>query len=554
MANNTELFECPICLQLLEDPVTTGCGHSYCKKCINTFWDVNNNRRRRYSCPQCRETFNRRPVLKKSALLANLLEEHKRKTSQSAAADTDVAPGDVSCDMCTGRKRKACKFCRVCLVSYCETHLQPHFDVPPLKRHSLIPASAGIKESICGRHDKLLEIYCHTDQQFICLTCAMDEHKGHDTVEVAAEKCEMQRKVEKSKQEIADRVLNTERKMEELRDAANSIRDAAWEACDNFERHISLFVRSAEEKCSEMREKVGEAEKAGVDWTYSHLGQLQREVFELKRREDKLNQLSLTEDPIHFLKGFQALGDLSAFPHSHERVDTLTEFVSAQKERLKNICHKEKNELLICLEQNKLIRLPKIPTMPEEIRSRRQLLTKCKNCKVEVDPHTVAACLCLSNNNREISWSDSGRSHPDHPHRFTFYHQALCKTGLKGSQYWEVEWDGGIIDVAVSYKGIKRKGSGKDCCFGHNTLSWKLTCSPSGCTFWHNNLHKGQIPPARSCRVGVHLDYSAGRLGFYNVSGSGGLTLLHQTQATFSEPVYPGFCVDLGATLKICNI
>ncbi|XP_023271188.1 tripartite motif-containing protein 47-like [Seriola lalandi dorsalis] len=562
MAYNQELFDCSICLQLLEDPVTTACGHSYCITCINSFWDRNNNSGETYSCPQCRETFYPRPVLKRNTLLSNLLEENRKTTGPSAAiaaaaaddGDSCFTPGDVQCDACTGRKRKAFKFCRVCLASYCETHLQPHFEVPPLKRHSLIPASARIKESICGRHNKLLEIYCRTDQQFTCMMCVMDEHKDHDTVAVAAEKCAMERQLERTRQEITDRVLSAKLKMAELRHAADSIRDAAWEACDDFERlcveHIRLYVRSVERKRSEMREKVGGAEKAGVDWTNSCLGQLQREVSELRRREDKLNQLSLTEDPIQFLQGFKALGNLTASPHSHERLDTLTEFVTAQKDTLKNMCNKEKNRLLYS-EEHLLL---KIPRLQEEIKSRTEVLTKYKNSEVEVDPDTVAAFLSLSKCNREISWSDRDQAHPDHHERFTYYHQALCKKGLQGNHYWEVEWDGGIVEVAVSYKGIKRKGSGQDCCFGHNHLSWKLTCSPSGCTFWHDNLHKGQIPPARSRRVGVHLDYEAGMLDFFSVHNSDRLMLLHRSQTTFTEPLYPGFSVDLGATLKICNI
>lgn len=93
-----------------------------------------------------------------------------------------------------------------------------------------------------------------------------------------------------------------------------SYKDAAWEACDDFERlcaeHIRLYVRSLERKCYEMREKVGEAEKAGVDWTNSRLGQLQREVLELRQREGELDQLSLTEDPIQF---FKVVSSLSVF-------------------------------------------------------------------------------------------------------------------------------------------------------------------------------------------------------------------------------------------------
>lgn len=173
--------------------MTTFCGHSYCMKCINTFWDKTDSGDDAFSCPQCRETFYPRPVLKRNTLLVDLFEQHKRNNHQSAEdEDAPAAPGDVQCDGCTGRKNKASMFCLVCLASYCETHLQPHFDVPPLRKHRLIPACAKIKESICEEHDKLLEIYCRTDQQFICLMCVIEKHKAHDTVVVAAEKAEIQ--------------------------------------------------------------------------------------------------------------------------------------------------------------------------------------------------------------------------------------------------------------------------------------------------------------------------------------------------------------------------
>ncbi|XP_062277317.1 E3 ubiquitin/ISG15 ligase TRIM25-like [Scomber scombrus] len=548
-----ELFDCSICLQLFDDPVTTACGHSFCMKCINTFWD-RNNERDTYSCPQCRQTFNPRPVLKRNTLLADLFEEHKRTKSQNAAAgETFASPDDVQCDACTGRKKKATMNCLVCLASYCETHLQPHSEVPPLKKHKLVPASTPIKESICGYHGKLLESYCRTDQQFICLLCAMNDHKGHDTVTVEAEKCEMQRKLETTKQEIEDKVLASERQMTELRQAADCIRDAAWEVCDDFERlcqeHIRLYVRSVERRCSEMREKVGEAEKSGVDWTSSLHGQLRRHVSELRGREDKLDQLSLTKYPIKFLQGFQALGDLPVFTVSHERFHTLSEFVIAQKDTLKDVSDQMKKDLFNKFEENLVSNTPR---HHEETPLRSHFLSSYS--RVEVDPNTIAACLCLSDGNREISWSGSDQAHPDHTDRFTYHNQALCKDGLTGRHYWEVEWDVGIVEVAVAYKHIQRRGSGKECCFGHNNLSWKLVCSPSGCEFWHNNLRKGQIPVAQSRKVGVHLDYEAGNLGFYSISGFGDLTLLHQVKTTFTEPLYPGFSVDLGSTLKICNI
>lgn len=226
MADGPDLFECSICLQLLNDPVTTACGHSYCLRCINAFWDERNTSREDYSCPQCRQTYTSRPVLKRSILVATLLEEHERTASHNAdaAAAAAAAPGDVQCDACTGTKRRAWMFCLECLASYCETHLKPHFEVATLRSHSLIQASARAKDSLCGRHGKLLEIYCRSDQQFACVMCVIEEHNSHDTVTLTAERCETQAQLERDKREVADRVLHCERKMRELRQAADSIR------------------------------------------------------------------------------------------------------------------------------------------------------------------------------------------------------------------------------------------------------------------------------------------------------------------------------------------
>ncbi|XP_056247640.1 uncharacterized protein LOC130178985 isoform X2 [Seriola aureovittata] len=153
-------FCCSVCLEVLRDPVTIPCGHSYCFDCIEDHWN-RTKQKDQYSCPQCRKVFNPRPLLSTNTVLGEVVEKFQQ-TGFQAAAQHLAKPEEVKCSACTGKKSKGVKSCLVCLESYCVAHLRVHEERFHGKVHKLIPASDQLREK--------------------CSHSVKERHKGHDVV------------------------------------------------------------------------------------------------------------------------------------------------------------------------------------------------------------------------------------------------------------------------------------------------------------------------------------------------------------------------------------
>nr|XP_046208287.1 tripartite motif-containing protein 16-like isoform X2 [Oncorhynchus gorbuscha] len=529
-------FCCSVCLELLTEPVTTACGHSYCRICIEDCWD-NNVLRGVYSCPQCRETFTPRPTLRKNNMLAEVVEELKKTGLQAAPSPAlcYAGPGDVACDVCTGtRKQKALMSCLACLASYCENHLQPHYESPTFMKHKLVNATAAqLQETICSHHDKLLEVYCRTDQQCICYQCVMDEHKGHDTVSASAERTEKQRQLGMSQQKVQQRFHAREKELKELQQAVESFKRSAVKGSDK------IF---AELRSSEVKELIRAQVKSQVSQAEGLLEQLKKEIAELRKRSTELEQLSQTEDHITFLQSFQSLSSISVSSDLPSIVvgplqyfGDVSQTVSELREKLEDFLKGEWTKI------SKTVNIVDV-VLPPEPKTREQLLQY--SCQLTLDPNTAGTRLSLSEGNRKVSQTRQDQPYPGHPDRFTNNYQVLCREGLSGRCYWEVEWSGVYVITTVSYKDISRTERGN--AFGYNDKSWSLQCSSDGYYFRHNNVETKASGP-QSSRVGVYLDHKAGTLSFYSVSDT--MTLLYRVQTTFTQPLYPGFWLSGTAEL-----
>ncbi|XP_076744158.1 protein NLRC3-like isoform X2 [Maylandia zebra] len=174
------------------------------------------------------------------------------------------------------------------------------------------------------------------------------------------------------------------------------------------------------------------------------------------------------------------------------------------------------------------------------------------SCQPTIDTNTVHRNLKLSDNNRKVTHVHEVQSYPDHEDRFDV-HQLLCRDDLTGRCYWEVEWKGEVW-MTVSYRRIRRKGVSSDCYFGENDHSWRLYCSDAGPIYvCHDTKFVSTTTTSSSVsnRVAVYVDFPAGTLSFYRVS-SDTLIHLHTFNTTFTEPLYPGLKVFMGASVCLC--
>ncbi|XP_067299427.1 tripartite motif-containing protein 16-like [Pseudorasbora parva] len=532
-------FICPVCLDLLKDPVTIPCGHSYCKSCITDCWDQE-DRKRVYSCPQCRQTYSPRPALGKNTILAEMVAK-LNKTKLPAYCYAEA--GDVQCDICIRKKYKAIKSCVVCLNSYCQNHLVQHENFFKGKRHDLIDATGRLHDMICHKHEKILEVFCQTDKKYICVLCTMDEHKNHDTISAASLRTEKQSYLKEMQRKFQQRIQQRGKYLQTLRYAVKSHKRSAQVAVNNSEKNFAELIRSIERYRSEVTQLIRDRERAAVSQTEGLLKRLEQEIADLRRRDSELEQLSHTQNHIHFLQSFQSLSappEPTAVPNTPFRFPTfdgISESVCQLRDKLENFCKEEIKKI------SDKVTLTNILPRP------RNYFLQYSH-QLTLDLNTVNTFLCLSEGNRMITYTDTKQPYPDHPDRFDEdNYQVMCRESVCGRCYWEVEWSGSYgVYISVSYKSINRKGGDKKCLFGHNDHSWSLYCISSSCSFIHNNKQTHLPVVCRSSRIGVYVDRSAGNLSFYNVSDK--MSLIHTVQTTFTQPLYPGFYIGYGSSVK----
>ncbi|XP_059191199.1 E3 ubiquitin-protein ligase TRIM39-like isoform X1 [Centropristis striata] len=497
-------FLCSICLDVFTDPVTTPCGHNFCKTCITEHWDKNVQ----CQCPNCKEVFDSRPQLRVNTFIS----EMAAHSSEQQVSE----PGEVPCDVCTGTKLKALKSCLVCLESYCETHLERHLTRSRLKRHQLIDPVENLEDRICPEHDKLLELFCKTDQTCVCMLCTHSDHKTHNVVPLKEEYEGKKAELGKTDAEIQQMIQKRRLKIEEIKHSVElSKEDADRETADGVQVFTAL-KESVERSQAELIDTIKEKQKKTEKQAEGFIKELEQEISELKKRSAEVKQLSQSEDHLHLLQSFTSLNaapptkdwtEVSVRPSSYE--GTVRRAVNQLKETLSK--------------QMKKLKLKRVQQSAVDL---------------TLDPDTAQPELILSDDGKQVKDGDVAKNLPDNPERFDTCACVLAKQSFSsGRFYYEVQVKGKTDwTLGVVRESINRKGD--------------ITLSPQDgyWTIWlrNENEYKALAGPSvllslksRPEKVGVFVDYEEGLVSFYDVDAA---ALLYSfTGCCFTEKLYPYF-------------
>ncbi|XP_069808501.1 E3 ubiquitin/ISG15 ligase TRIM25-like [Dendropsophus ebraccatus] len=536
-------LSCTVCISRYVHPCTIPCGHTFCKGCIEKYWDENT----KWNCPVCQKSFKERPELNKNTDLSNLLE----------ALQTQDSRAHEHCPSCNGAE--ALRLCLPCGAPLCQDHLLLHQDPTGRQRHLLV--SLPTTPWPCRQHSMGLEYFCVHHSTPLCSTCATqhDECQPVPLMELYKTK---RANIEKMINHIEQRITSKEHAIRSQQDAYREIQIVICDIKDNLTRDFREMrdYLEKQERAAFWRMKQ---EQDGAQREMSRLVEnLIAEHNDMKKRKMELEE-QLENDWISMLMNVGpevtfTSPSVSQSPYTFDEnriVDTTDAVTQMKRSLLSHVMLEDAP----CPPKQVLEDLVLFPgsAQPQEPEANASLPVKAPSrllqwaTVVSFDPGTVSCRLSLSPDFKTVTVADKNYSYPKNERRFTSC-QALCSEGFfTGCIYWEVNTaDSDRWGIGVAASEIAKHQQ-----LGDNDLSWCVKWNKERLSAWHKSAET-LIPLPRPSVVGVLLDCNEKLVSFYSVSPDTEI-LIHTFKIHFQTQIFPAvwlFGLTKGKSLTIQDI
>uniref|UniRef100_A0A8C1ZNR1 FinTRIM family, member 86 n=1 Tax=Cyprinus carpio TaxID=7962 RepID=A0A8C1ZNR1_CYPCA len=430
-----DAFACPICLDILKDPATLPCGHSYCLLCIQKHWDQT-AKKGSYECPQCRQHFKPRPVLARSNVLMEALEKLRLSSQDGPDSSTGLYPS--------------------------------------------LPSSSP---QLCPLHQQVLELYCCEDRQCICDECSFLEHKGHRAVRPDEERQKIQQELRKVSDRIQGSIADREKLIQSLPQVSQS---SMQQLLMDSQAVFADVLRSVELSHSQVLELLQTHQRSASSRVEAHTYSLQQEIISLNQKQEELRRLDSIQDPITFLNTFMAVDTVDQAENAAMEIWSPESVISgvrlcldAYRQAALNLTKTNLASIFRAGEMCNITEVKSESVKPDAKRKVQASSTatqehhKKQACPSASAVEASASCcvsspapktreemlkfrieptldhssafrhIRLSDGYRKATLCAENQNYPEHPDRFMFWRQVMCVEPLAGSPYyWELEWTG----------------------------------------------------------------------------------------------------------------
>ncbi|KAH0629228.1 hypothetical protein JD844_011152 [Phrynosoma platyrhinos] len=421
-----EDLTCPICLSLLESPVTTPCGHNFCLLCLEAVWPPSSSSSSSScSCPQCRSPFDARPPLSKNTLLCRLLEQlptaaaaspdGRPQSAPEAEAEEEEASRPVPCDACLGSR----------------------------------PSEALQLKKRLTELDKLNEKALQSLDQVQVLQKQTSDIASRKLDLLKSEFLEMIALIQEEEKECVKKVLTEEKRV--------------------LAKYDFVFKVLGKKKMEIQRERdqieivLAEDDDIAFLRKSAKLGLMQvKDVF--------IPKIDLDEKLI-----------TSVYQKAFGLKETVKQYLTQSEEKKTEGTSQGKPKL-----QTQSSQCAKMITaLKQRSRPAKRFATE-----ITLDYNTAHKKVILSERNTKMSVSDIPQNYNHHPQRFTYCSQVIAfQCFKKGIYYWEVELEhNNFCGIGVCYGSMPKQGV--DSRLGRNSSSWCIEWFSARLSAWHNDIEE----------------------------------------------------------------
>ncbi|XP_063285081.1 E3 ubiquitin/ISG15 ligase TRIM25-like [Pelobates fuscus] len=515
-------LNCSVCLNIYTDPVMLSCGHNFCRACIGDVLD-SQDQAGVYTCPECRAEFQERPVVYRNRTLNNIAQ--RLSSTQPMKEDTGIYC--TYCDLAVS----AVRTCLHCEASLCNKHVDKH---SRSVEHVLIEPTQSLENRKCSVHKEVLKYYCKQDETCICASCWIaGAHGGHE-VEMINEAAE------KVKKKLRTEFEQLKLEKEELQKKATCLhvhRDEVQKHASGGEQKVNLLFsdigRQMEIIKKQALSNIKSLKKEDSINASKNMQTIKQKTDILSARMGQIEKLCNMTDPIPVIEGLK--------PKDVGYLDTRDRHTQYDLDDILNlvIVHVQ------CLD---------LVGGVTDLRLKHGLHLN-EATDILLDVNTASNKVSLSKNLKTASDSKTLSKRPNRRERFHIEQVLGTKAFSSGQHYWEVEtstsphWI-----VGLAYASINRTDIGIDgeSTIGHNNKSWGFNYIDG---YYNATPFKNQYGShggySEIKKLGIYLDYEAGRLSFYKLGDP--VRHLATFTATFTEPLYPAFFVHDEGWIRICS-